>query len=97
MRKPQKPDESEVSVTVISQLVGSVVRSEEHTSELQSHSDLVCRLLLEKKIAVKGTDPRIVVAPLTFFWTTRVVPLIYALYQLLVLLQRRTAPRFVLL
>src|SRR5436190_6808856 len=28
-------------------------RSEEHTSELQSHSDLVCRLLLEKK---KTTD-----------------------------------------
>src|SRR5438132_3909248 len=26
-------------------------RSEEHTSELQSHSDLVCRLLLEKKNA----------------------------------------------
>src|SRR5438034_7900946 len=26
-----------------------VYRSEEHTSELQSHSDLVCRLLLEKK------------------------------------------------
>src|SRR5438132_9145752 len=25
-----------------------VTRSEEHTSELQSHSDLVCRLLLEK-------------------------------------------------
>src|SRR5476649_3079345 len=28
---------------------GGVERSEEHTSELQSHSDLVCRLLLEKK------------------------------------------------
>src|SRR5438034_10091345 len=27
----------------------SKMRSEEHTSELQSHSDLVCRLLLEKK------------------------------------------------
>src|SRR5260221_11724310 len=27
----------------------SLPRSEEHTSELQSHSDLVCRLLLEKK------------------------------------------------
>src|SRR5260221_8627639 len=27
----------------------STGRSEEHTSELQSHSDLVCRLLLEKK------------------------------------------------
>src|SRR5438034_4528358 len=33
-------------------VVGGIVdgmRSEEHTSELQSHSDLVCRLLLEKK------------------------------------------------
>src|SRR5438034_2217476 len=28
---------------------GIASRSEEHTSELQSHSDLVCRLLLEKK------------------------------------------------
>src|SRR5438034_8827871 len=27
----------------------TAARSEEHTSELQSHSDLVCRLLLEKK------------------------------------------------
>src|SRR5947207_10522555 len=30
-------------------LSGVSIRSEEHTSELQSHSDLVCRLLLEKK------------------------------------------------
>src|SRR5437588_7143851 len=30
-------------------LAGLQARSEEHTSELQSHSDLVCRLLLEKK------------------------------------------------
>src|SRR5438034_8004728 len=29
--------------------VDRLLRSEEHTSELQSHSDLVCRLLLEKK------------------------------------------------
>src|SRR2546421_9199931 len=28
---------------------GNATRSEEHTSELQSRSDLVCRLLLEKK------------------------------------------------
>src|SRR5437667_2933759 len=27
----------------------AITRSEEHTSELQSHHDLVCRLLLEKK------------------------------------------------
>src|SRR5947207_4335764 len=30
-------------------LASSATRSEEHTSEFQSHSDLVCRLLLEKK------------------------------------------------
>src|SRR5438034_8526119 len=30
-------------------------RSEEHTSELQSHSDLVCRLLLEKKKKTRQT------------------------------------------
>src|SRR5438034_11835105 len=33
----------------------SAPRSEEHTSELQSHSDLVCRLLLEKKNATAYT------------------------------------------
>src|SRR5437588_5119936 len=31
-------------------------RSEEHTSELQSHSDLVCRLLLEKKKKIITTN-----------------------------------------
>src|SRR5260221_4371569 len=34
---------------VLAVLRGPAHRSEEHTSELQSHSDLVCRLLLEKK------------------------------------------------
>src|SRR5260221_5168250 len=32
-------------------------RSEEHTSELQSHSDLVCRLLLEKKKLIRPAFP----------------------------------------
>src|SRR5476649_29282 len=32
-------------------------RSEEHTSELQSHSDLVCRLLLEKKKSETQRSP----------------------------------------
>src|SRR2546428_5815300 len=35
--------------SVISRLHSAFTRSEEHTSELQSRSDLVCRLLLEKK------------------------------------------------
>src|SRR5437773_11105014 len=34
------------------------VRSEEHTSELQSHHDLVCRLLLEKKNAIHNSRHR---------------------------------------
>src|SRR5260221_9129009 len=36
-------------IMVVLQLISPRKRSEEHTSELQSHSDLVCRLLLEKK------------------------------------------------
>src|SRR2546421_9234824 len=43
-------------VRVLTLLEGDdVMRSEEHTSELQSRSDLVCRLLLEKK---KTSSPR---------------------------------------
>src|SRR3712207_7487077 len=36
-------------VAAAARLVGSALRSEEHTSELQSRQYLVCRLLLEKK------------------------------------------------
>src|SRR2546421_4474119 len=35
--------------SLLRRLVLATYRSEEHTSELQSRSDLVCRLLLEKK------------------------------------------------
>src|SRR5438132_8969843 len=42
----QVPPKVEYSLTPFG---GTCLRSEEHTSELQSHSDLVCRLLLEKK------------------------------------------------
>src|SRR2546430_11043946 len=34
-----------------------IQRSEEHTSELQSQSNLVCRLLLEKKKATNSINP----------------------------------------
>src|SRR5260221_6866362 len=45
--RPLNPDASVQS----QKLTARVNRSEEHTSELQSHSDLVCRLLLDKNIA----------------------------------------------
>src|SRR2546421_7051077 len=43
-----------VSTTATDEFPTSLeLRSEEHTSELQSRSDLVCRLLLEKKKTIK--------------------------------------------
>src|SRR5438034_3692957 len=47
---PAQNDERTGQSRVQSKLhVLHLARSEEHTSELQSHSELVCRLLLEKK------------------------------------------------
>src|SRR5438034_10722396 len=43
------PTSSSANIDQLRQLLRLQQRSEEHTSELQSHSDLVCRLLLEKK------------------------------------------------
>src|SRR5260221_8565450 len=56
------PEKGEEMITATGkQSNQNALRSEEHTSELQSHSDLVCRLLLEKKksgrqvrVAVRG-------------------------------------------
>src|SRR5437667_1142963 len=47
-QNPTEPD-----VARLTQALDDVQRSEEHTSELQSHHDLVCRLLLEKKKKIK--------------------------------------------
>src|SRR5207237_8716227 len=41
------PDPDRIALVVRIVVIG--IRSEEHTSELQSHLNLVCRLLLEKK------------------------------------------------
>src|SRR2546426_5949335 len=43
------------SDTALGRTTGRVVRSEEHTSELQSPCNLVCRLLLEKKKKIATT------------------------------------------
>src|SRR3712207_7952637 len=45
----------EIPVSISSKIiVGKEVRSEEHTSELQSRQYLVCRLLLEKKKKIRA-------------------------------------------
>src|SRR5438034_7739146 len=49
-----------------------VFRSEEHTSELQSHSDLVCRLLLEKKKKSSKVTAREIETKLEAAWVCTV-------------------------
>src|SRR5688572_32727740 len=63
-QRNQRPDEivvpvhpvqiTEIVVVAIIIVWRVVIRSEEHTSELQSQSNLVCRLLLEKKKKTKN-------------------------------------------
>src|SRR5437667_1460813 len=45
----EKPERGERADDGAERVHQALERSEEHTSELQSHHDLVCRLLLEKK------------------------------------------------
>src|SRR3954463_16696253 len=54
-----------VPVSPASRSPGSA-RSEEHTSELQSHDNLVCRLLLEKKKDVISMNPHYLIKFPTF-------------------------------
>src|SRR2546430_4282065 len=46
--------EASRNVRQVSRFLDDMMRSEEHTSELQSQSNLVCRLLLEKKKINRG-------------------------------------------
>src|SRR2546430_8256992 len=48
-QQTHRGEQSRVNGTTCSLSLYTPVRSEEHTSELQSQSNLVCRLLLEKK------------------------------------------------
>src|SRR3712207_7738692 len=53
--------------TAVTYAIGNTyvrIRSEEHTSELQSRQYLVCRLLLEKKKNTQNTPPHTATAPL---------------------------------
>src|SRR2546427_5123250 len=48
----------QLRLSVRAAALGAHPRSEEHTSELQSQSNLVCRLLLEKKKISYSSQPR---------------------------------------
>src|SRR2546430_10235634 len=52
-RRSRAPSDGRRRVQCRSRGRRPIVRSEEHTSELQSQSNLVCRLLLEKKKKIK--------------------------------------------
>src|SRR2546425_3749808 len=55
MAQPTSAAMPRATATAVGRAIGMVIRSEEHTSELQSLAYLVCRLLLEKK--KKAQDP----------------------------------------
>src|SRR5205085_10722224 len=55
-QQPMAPGAQEIGITHRQACVAC--RSEEHTSELQSQSNLVCRLLLEQKIRRRGAMRR---------------------------------------
>src|SRR6185312_6101988 len=57
-RSPRRPSRTR-NVVVTRPRRPSPRRSEEHTSELQSRSDLVCRLLLEKKKKIEPLRSRV--------------------------------------
>jgi len=57
--------EADIDARIVAEKLIGQVRSEEHTSELQSHSELVCRLLLEKK---KQAYVQSVLRPSQFVW-----------------------------
>src|SRR6266496_2886422 len=80
----------------------SSARSEEHTSELQSRRDLVCRLLLEKKkknhtSPLQCTQKKKDIASLSSFkgvgTTTVVFTLLFAFYLFFFFLMIRRPPR----
>src|SRR5260370_23191176 len=54
------------------------LRSEEHTSELQSHLNLVCRLLLEKKTALPSSSTNLPPKPQTHRKESRHLNVAYA-------------------
>src|SRR5688572_31002540 len=53
----EPPDPPSLLEETRTRLLHGLVRSEEHTSELQSQSNLVCRLLLEKKKKKNTNNP----------------------------------------
>src|SRR2546428_9916020 len=66
------------TVTLAATFATSFVRSEEHTSELQSRSDVVCRLLLEKNCALCVIVPAAALALSVLTCTVQPLPAVVA-------------------
>ena len=96
MRRPQLPDTKELSVTVAIQPDGSGVPVNQALAERVVPTTLKSILYDVPAVAAKGTVFNVVYAPFTFFCITRLLPLTYALYQLFLSVQRKTAPKLAL-
>ena len=97
MRRPQLPDANELSVTVAIQPDGSGVPVNQALAERVVPTTLKSILYDVPAVTANGTVFNVVYAPFTFFCITRLLPLTYALYQLFLSVQRKTAPKLALL
>ena len=97
MRRPQLPDTKELSVTVAIQPDGSGVPVNQALAERVVPTTLKSILYDVPAVTANGTVFKVVYALFTFFCITRLLPLTYALYQLFLSVQRRTAPKLALL
>src|SRR5205085_5906121 len=74
-RRAARPRPGRSNAGIVRRLASNNGRSEEHTSELQSQSNLVCRLLLEKKKTSQPTSLAVVIALIVVkFSRTRALP-----------------------
>src|SRR5438094_921243 len=92
MRRPQLPDTNELSVAVAIHPDGSDEPVCQAFAERVVPTTLKSMLYEVPAVAANGTVFNVVYVPLTFFCITRLLPLIYALYQLFVSVQRKIAP-----
>src|SRR5205807_1482987 len=97
MRRPQLPDTRELSVTVAIHTDGSDVPVFQALAERVMPTTLKSMLYEVPAVAANETVFKVVYVPFIFFCITRLVPLIYALYQLFLSVQRKIAPILALL
>jgi hypothetical protein len=96
IRIPAKPEEKLASATLAIQPAGSVPEAIQTFAVRVEPTARKWMVYFVPAVAVNGTLAKLVSAPATFFWMTRLWPLMYALYQSLPSVHRSTSPKLLL-